>query len=101
MLSMKNIKKKEFQLLGITSLFIASKYEDIYAPEVDELCYLCDNAYQKVELLKMESFILTSIGFEILFVSIQDIIEQFFITLNIKNENIKEMCIFLSKLFLF
>lgn len=87
-LSIRNIKKKEFQLLGVTSLFIASKYEDIYAPEVDELCYLCDNAYQKEELLKMESFILSTLGFEILFVSIQDVLEHFFITLNIKNENI-------------
>jgi hypothetical protein len=32
-------------LLGIAAFLIASKFEDIYPPESNELCYLCDNAY--------------------------------------------------------
>lgn len=49
----------------------------------------------------MESSILSALGFEILFVSLQDVLEQFFITLNIINENVKEMSFLLAKLFLF
>jgi hypothetical protein len=49
---------------------VASKYEDIYPPELEELSYLCDNAYTKEEILKMESFILSSLNFDIIFVSV-------------------------------
>lgn len=87
--------------MGVASLFIASKYEDIYAPELEELCYLCDSAYTKEDILRMESLILGSLGFEIIFVSVQDIIEQFILTLNIKNENLQQMCSLLAKCFLF
>ena len=45
-LSQKNINRKYLQLLGITSLFIASKYEEIYAPSAKDLIYMTDNAYK-------------------------------------------------------
>ena len=30
-----------FQLLGVTCMFIASKYEEIYTPELHDFLYLC------------------------------------------------------------
>lgn len=33
------------QLIGITSLMIACKTEEILCPEVDDYVYICDNAY--------------------------------------------------------
>ena len=33
------------QLIGITSLMIACKVEEIMTPEVDDYVYICDNAY--------------------------------------------------------
>ncbi|XP_050887219.1 G2/mitotic-specific cyclin S13-6 [Lathyrus oleraceus] len=35
-LSMKAVPRKEFQLVGISSMLIASKYEEIWAPEVTD-----------------------------------------------------------------
>lgn len=52
------IKRKDFQLIGMACFLVASKFEDIYPPETKELCYLCDNAYTKEEILKIESEIL-------------------------------------------
>jgi cyclin B len=35
-------------------MLIASKYEEIYAPEVRDFVYITDNAYTKDEILLME-----------------------------------------------
>ena len=62
-LSKQSINKKYFQLLGITAMFIASKYEDIYPPEIKEFIFMTDNAYTPEELIKLESDILDKIEF--------------------------------------
>lgn len=56
-LCLKKISKQKLQLLGITSMFIASKYEEIYAPEIRDFIYICDNAYSKEDIIKMEHLI--------------------------------------------
>jgi len=35
------------QLIGVTSMMIACKYEEIYSPEIDDFVYICDNAYKQ------------------------------------------------------
>lgn len=45
-------------MIGVTSLFIASKYEEIYAPDVNDLVYITDYAYKKEEILQTEIFLL-------------------------------------------
>ena len=37
--------KRDLQLVGVTSLLIASKYEELYIPELRDLTYICDDAY--------------------------------------------------------
>ena len=39
------VTRPKFQLVGVTALLIASKYEDIYPPELKDLVYICDKAY--------------------------------------------------------
>ena len=46
-------------------MLIASKYEEIYAPEVKDFVYITDKAYTKEEILKMEQAILTVLEFNI------------------------------------
>lgn len=46
-------------------MFIASKFEEIYAPELKDFVYVCDHAYTKEEILEMESLVLTSIQFNL------------------------------------
>ncbi len=54
---------------------VASKFEDIYPPDTKELCYLCENAYNKEDILKVESEILSLFNFELIFTSSYDILE--------------------------
>lgn len=40
-LSVKAVSRRELQLVGISSMLIASKYEEIWAPEVIFFAFLC------------------------------------------------------------
>ncbi|XP_010423383.1 PREDICTED: cyclin-B1-2-like [Camelina sativa] len=57
-LSVKAVPKRELQLLGISALLIASKYEEIWPPQVNDLVYVTDNAYSSKQILVMEKTIL-------------------------------------------
>ncbi|KAL7159432.1 hypothetical protein ABFS83_01G026700 [Erythranthe nasuta] len=64
-LSENYIEKQKLQLLGVTCMLIASKYEEICAPRVEEFCFITDNTYTKEEVVQMESRILNYIEFQV------------------------------------
>ncbi|KAJ4718209.1 Cyclin A2 [Melia azedarach] len=64
-LSQNYIERQRLQLLGITCMLIASKYEEICAPRVEEFCFITDNTYSREEVLKMESQVLKCICFQL------------------------------------
>ncbi|KAF7330516.1 Cyclin N-terminal domain-containing protein [Mycena venus] len=55
----------KLQLVGITAMFIAAKYEEILAPSVDEFVYMAENGYSKEEILKGERIMLQTLEFRI------------------------------------
>lgn len=55
----------KLQLVGITAMFIASKYEEILAPSVDEFVYMAENGYNRDEILKGERIVLQTLEFKI------------------------------------
>jgi len=59
------VSRPKLQLVGVTALLIASKYEEIYPPELRDLVYICDRAYSKVEILEMEEIILKKLEYQI------------------------------------
>jgi len=64
-LSITQISRDKLQLVGITSMLIASKYEEIYAPECNDFVYISDGAYTKQQILKMEQTLLNTLNFNI------------------------------------
>ena len=87
-LSQKNINRKYLQLLGITSLFIASKYEEIYAPSAKDLIFMTDNAYKIEEMIKMENEILGMLKFELTFPTSLQFLELYGNCLNLDEINL-------------
>ena len=61
------VANSEFQLVAIASYLIASKYEDIYPPYVDELSQICNFSYTIDDILKKEYEILVGLDFDILY----------------------------------
>lgn len=48
------LPKKKLQLVGVTALLIATKYEEIYPPTVSEMVHITDNTYTMEEILAKE-----------------------------------------------
>ena len=63
----RTIKCDQLQLVAVTSMFIATKYEETQAPHVETYSYITDNAFTKSDILNMEVRILNSINYYISF----------------------------------
>lgn len=59
------VSVSKLQLVGVTAMLIAAKYEEILAPSVDEFVYITHNTYTKDEILKGERIILQTLDFQI------------------------------------
>jgi cyclin B len=59
--------RAKLQLVGVTAMFIACKYEEIYPPELKDFVYITDGAYVKSDVLKMEVEMLLSLNFDVTF----------------------------------
>ena len=68
-ISYKPISKLRFQLLGITSLLLSCKYEEIMLPKIEDFIYITDNAYIKKDVIDMENDILDVLNFDLIFPS--------------------------------
>ncbi|OQU91386.1 hypothetical protein SORBI_3001G169800 [Sorghum bicolor] len=64
-LSANALNRQRLQLLGVCAMLVASKYEEISPPNVEDFCYITDNTYTKQEVVKMESDILNVLKFEV------------------------------------
>ncbi|XP_045733874.2 G2/mitotic-specific cyclin-B3 isoform X1 [Mirounga angustirostris] len=58
-------KRDKLQLLGSTAFLIAAKFEESCPPCVDDFLYICDDIYQRDEMLTMEISILQTLKFDI------------------------------------
>ncbi|GAU36521.1 hypothetical protein TSUD_316470 [Trifolium subterraneum] len=63
-LSFKPISANKLELLCVSSMFIASKYEDTFPPEVEENRDCTKNKSSKEEILEMEIDILKTLNFD-------------------------------------
>jgi len=59
------IMRTRLQLVAVAALWIASKYEEIYLPELKDFVFISDNAYSKDEIRAMERSILMTLEFSI------------------------------------
>ena len=59
--------RAKLQLVGVTAMFIACKYEEIYPPELKDFVYITDGAYVKSDVLNMEYKMLKSLDFNVTF----------------------------------
>lgn len=57
-LAVRTTVRKELQLVGMSAMLIASKYEEIWAPEVNDFVCIADRAFGHEQVLVMEKRIL-------------------------------------------
>lgn len=64
-LSMKVVQLEKLQLVGITAMFIASKYEEVLSPHVQNFKHVADDGFSEDEILSAERYMLGVLQFNL------------------------------------
>ncbi|XP_043923247.1 G1/S-specific cyclin-E1 isoform X2 [Protopterus annectens] len=65
MATQKNVVKTRLQLIGISSLFVAAKLEEIYPPKVQQFAYVTDGACTEGEIFQMELILMKALNWSL------------------------------------
>ena len=76
-LERQQVIRSKLQLIGVVALLIASKYEEIYAPEIRDLVHITDNAYTREEIIATETVVLGLLEFNVTTPSAFRFLERF------------------------
>jgi len=72
---------QSLQLIGITALFIASKYQEIEVPILEKFVDITDRTYSQEEIVVAERIILATLNFELCAVTVLDFLQYYLGTL--------------------
>ncbi|XP_022131362.1 cyclin-A2-2-like isoform X2 [Momordica charantia] len=89
-LSRSFIERHRLQLLGVTCMLIATKYEEVCAPFVEEFCFITDNTYTRGEVLKMEGEVLNLLNFQLSVPTTKTFLRRF---VQVAQASCKEPCV--------
>lgn len=64
-LSEKVVQLDRLQLVGITAMFIASKYEEVLSPHVANFRHVADDGFTESEILSAERFLLSTLNYDL------------------------------------
>ena len=64
-LSARVVELEKLQLVGITAMFIASKYEEVISPHVVNFRHVADDGFSEEEILKAERFVLAALNYDL------------------------------------
>ncbi|PLW39096.1 hypothetical protein PCANC_09502 [Puccinia coronata f. sp. avenae] len=64
-LTKRSVALIKFQLVGVTALFLASKYEEVICPSVTNFLYMTDGGYDCDEILKAETYMLEMLKWDL------------------------------------
>ena len=59
------VNRTRLQLVGITCMFLASKYEEISPPSVESFVYMTENTYDREDVFRMEVRVLRYLEFNL------------------------------------
>ncbi|KAF3673829.1 Cyclin-B2-4 [Capsicum annuum] len=65
-LAVQSVIREKLQLVGITTLLLACKYEEVSVPVVEDLILISDKAYARKEVLEMEKLMVNALQFNII-----------------------------------
>ncbi|CAM9273656.1 unnamed protein product [Scytosiphon promiscuus] len=64
-LELEKVTRQNLQLVGVTAMLLASKYEEIYPPQIRDLVFITDRAYNREQILEMESTMANALEFRL------------------------------------
>ncbi|XP_072261889.1 cyclin-A2 [Pyxicephalus adspersus] len=96
-LSSMSVLRGKLQLVGTAAMLLASKFEEIYPPEVAEFVYITDDTYNKKQVLKMEHLVLKVLSFDLAAPTILQYLNQYF-RLHPVTPKMEGLCMYLGEL---
>ncbi|KAG5250230.1 hypothetical protein OIU77_026220 [Salix suchowensis] len=64
-LAVQPVARKKLQLVGVTAMLLACKYEEVSVPVVEDLILISDKAYSRKEVLDMEKLMVKTLQFNL------------------------------------
>lgn len=64
-LSAKVVQLDRLQLVGVTAMFIASKYEEVLSPHVQNFRHVADDGFTEQEILSAERYVLSALNYDL------------------------------------
>ncbi|GAB1599954.1 G2/mitotic-specific cyclin-A-like [Argonauta hians] len=97
-LSVMAVNRGKLQLLGTACMFIASKFEEIEAPDLGEFVYITDDTYTRSQVLKMEQLILKVLSFTVAVPTATTFLDHYFHEATVDNKQFQYLAKFLLEL---
>lgn len=91
------VQRQKLQLVGVTCMLLASKYEEIYFPEIRDFVYITDNAYNRRQILKMEEVVLNVLKFDLTVPTANCFVRRFIKTANYSSSKLTHMATYISE----
>lgn len=96
-LSSMSVLRGKLQLVGTAAMLLASKFEEIYPPEVAEFVYITDDTYTKKQVLRMEHLVLKVLSFDLAAPTINQFLTQYVLNHSVSKQ-VESLAMYLSEL---
>lgn len=96
-LSSMSVLRGKLQLVGTAAMLLASKFEEIYPPEVAEFVYITDDTYTKKQVLRMEHLVLKVLSFDLAAPTINQFLTQYILNQSV-GKPVESLAMYLGEL---
>ncbi|XP_029367909.1 cyclin-A2 [Echeneis naucrates] len=96
-LSSMSVLRGKLQLVGTAAMLLASKFEEIYPPEVAEFVYITDDTYNKKQVLRMEHLVLKVLSFDLAAPTINQFLTQYVLHQSV-GKQVESLAMYLGEL---
>jgi len=93
-----SIPRSKLQLLGVSCMLIACKFEEIHPPLVEDFVYITDNTYSREEIFRTELISLNTLKFSLTVCTIKNFLTRFLLITEVKDLRIFHHANYLAEL---
>ncbi|PRP87684.1 cyclin-A1-2 [Planoprotostelium fungivorum] len=99
-LSTQSVPKSKLQLLGVTCMMIAAKFEEVWPPSVEDFIFISDNCYTKQEIFAMEVKILNELKFKLVTPTVKCFLKRYLTAAGFcdGDQTVENFCHYLSEM---
>lgn len=90
------VKRENFQLVALTALLIASKYEEVHPVDIEDLVYICERSYTAQQIVTFEKEMLFAFKWQLVVPTTSGFLEFYIDKLSV-NLQVAQLATFFSE----